>query len=114
MYFLKIIVILTIGILEIVAMWKVFEKAGIEGWMSLIPLLNIYMMTRIAHVSGWIILLLMIPFVNIIAGLYLSYQFVDAYGLGGVGFLLYLFFAPIFIIYMGFSKEVSYLYKYAI
>lgn len=45
-------VVLIIVILEIVALWEVFEKAGREGWKSIIPILNFYELTEIGGVSG--------------------------------------------------------------
>ena len=38
-----------------------------NGWMAWIPILNIYLMCKLAGKSGWWIILLLIPFVNIIA-----------------------------------------------
>lgn len=39
---------LSISVLTIVAMWKIFEKAGEEGWKAIIPVYNIYIMFKIA------------------------------------------------------------------
>lgn len=44
-YVLFIIVLL---ILLVVAYWKMFTKAGIAGWKSLIPLYNVYIAFKIA------------------------------------------------------------------
>jgi len=46
--------------------WKMFEKAGEAGWKSLIPLYNTWLYFRIAGRNGWGMLLLFIPFVNIV------------------------------------------------
>ena len=40
-----------------------------SGWMAWIPILNIYLMCKLAGKSGWWIILLLIPFVNIIAAI---------------------------------------------
>lgn len=45
-------VVLIIVLLEIVALWEVFEKAGREGWKSIIPILNFYELAEIGGVSG--------------------------------------------------------------
>lgn len=34
-------------VLEVVAYWKLFEKAGEEGWKSLIPVYSGYMIYKI-------------------------------------------------------------------
>ncbi len=33
-------------IISLVALYKMFEKAGVEGWKSLIPFYNLYIMTK--------------------------------------------------------------------
>lgn len=55
-----------ISIFYIVCMWTIFEKSGQSGWKSLIPIYNFYTFLKIAKMSGWCILLLFIPVVNII------------------------------------------------
>jgi hypothetical protein len=61
-------------------MWKCFEKAGHEGWKSIIPIYNFYIMCKIAKLPGWFFILLLIPIVNSITALYLYYQFARAFG----------------------------------
>jgi len=53
-------------IMLIAAMWKVFSKAGQPGWASIIPIYNLYIMTKIGGKPGWWVLLMFIPIVNII------------------------------------------------
>jgi len=50
-------------ILTVIATWKIFKKAGIEGWKSLIPIYNAYLLYKIAGVNFWIYGLLM-PFIS--------------------------------------------------
>lgn len=38
-------------IILIVGLWKIFEKAGEEGWKALIPFYNFYILFKIAGVS---------------------------------------------------------------
>ena len=41
-------------VLLIIGMWKVFEKAGVAGWKSLIPFYNIFVLiTKIANKPWW-------------------------------------------------------------
>lgn len=44
-------------ILFIIAWWKIFTKAGIAGWKSLIPFYNQYLLFRISGMSGWWVIL---------------------------------------------------------
>lgn len=47
------IVSFVIAILSIVAMWRIFAKAGEAGWKSLIPFYNVYVYYKICW-KGWI------------------------------------------------------------
>ncbi|MBO5364981.1 MAG: hypothetical protein J6A56_05910 [Clostridia bacterium] len=42
------IVILVLWVLQVVAYWKIFEKAGEQGWKSIIPVYSDYILYRIA------------------------------------------------------------------
>ena len=39
--------------LFIVGEWKVFKKAGYEGWISLVPFYNTYTLSKIVWGNGW-------------------------------------------------------------
>ena len=55
---------LAIVIFQIAGMWKVFTKAGQPGWACIIPIYNIYIMTKIGGKPGiWTLLCILIPFV---------------------------------------------------
>jgi hypothetical protein len=58
------------AIVMIVAMWKIFEKAGQPGWAAIVPFYNFYILLQIVGRPTWwvaIYLLMFIPFVNFIA-----------------------------------------------
>jgi hypothetical protein len=45
---------LVIGVLSIVGIWKVLEKAKLPGWGSLIPIYNVYLLFKLAgRPGGW-------------------------------------------------------------
>ena len=96
---LSMIVGLLIALLLIVAMWKVFTKAGQPGWASIIPIYNLYIWCKIVGRPGWWILLMLIPFVNIIVGIILCIDMAKSFGKGagfGIGLaLLGVIFVPI-------------------
>lgn len=48
-----IIVAVIWGILLIIALWKIFEKAGEAGWKSIIPIYNVYIMYKIVGMKNW-------------------------------------------------------------
>lgn len=41
-------------ILEIVASWRIFTKAGEQGWKCLIPIYNVYILFKIANNDGFL------------------------------------------------------------
>jgi len=69
------IVMLGLMIFEIVAMWRVFEKAGKPGWACLIPIYNTWVVAEIAGKPGWWGLfpfLAIVPIIGAIAALVVS------------------------------------------
>lgn len=103
------LIVLAISVFYIICMWKLFVKAGEPGWAAIIPIVNIYYMLKIAGKPGWWILLMFIPFVNIVITIMMYYNFLKAYGRGTVGsLLLLLFFSVFYIPYLAFSSDVQY------
>jgi hypothetical protein len=95
----SIIVGLLVALLLIVAMWKVFTKAGQPGWASIIPIYNLYIWCKIVGRPWWWILLMLIPFVNFIVCIILCIDLAKSFGKGvgfGIGLaLLGIIFFPI-------------------
>jgi len=85
---------LAIGILLIVAMWRIFSKAGKPGWASLIPFYNTYVMLTIAGKPGWWLVLFFIPIVNLVISILALVALAKTFGKGG-GFVVGLIFLPI-------------------
>lgn len=59
MAFLAIIVLicLVIAVITIAGEWKMFKKAGEDGWKAIIPIYNQYTLCKIVGVSPWWILI---------------------------------------------------------
>ena len=59
---------LTVGIiyyiLYIIAGWKLFEKAGEQGWKALIPIYNSYIYYKIVGMKKWFWAVLIVSFVK--------------------------------------------------
>ena len=64
----------------VVAIWLLFEKANQEGWKSLIPIYNVYILIKIARKPTYWLLLLFIPFVNIIFTIWIWNRIAKAFG----------------------------------
>jgi hypothetical protein len=76
---------LVVGVVMIIAMWKVFSKAGQPGWAAIIPIYNLYILCKVAGRPGWWLLLMLIPLVNFIIIIILSIDIAKNFG-KGVGF----------------------------
>src|SRR5213083_3264088 len=88
---LSMIVGLLIALFLIVAMWKVFTKAGQPGWASIIPIYNLYIWCKIVGRPWWWILLMLIPFVDFIILIILFIDLAKSFGKGagfGIGLIL--------------------------
>lgn len=119
LYIVYMIVCLAIAVVTIIGMWKLFVKAGKEGWKSLIPVYNLYTLCEIVGVSPWWILIIfvgglvcIIPIIGWLAymaaaiyfGILLAKSTANAFG-KDTGFAVGLYFlAPIFFCILGFGK----------
>ena len=83
-----------LGLLNLIAMWKFFNKAGEPGWAILIPIYNLIVMLRIAGKPAWWFLLFMIPLVQIVVAIDVDVRTARRFG-KGVGFGLGLLFLPV-------------------
>lgn len=91
-------------IFAIVSYWKIFNKAGQHGWASLIPVYRNYLLFKIAFGSGWLSLLLFVPFVNAVMAVLLPFKLAKSFGKGmGYGFGL-LFFSCVFYPMLAFGQ----------
>ncbi len=66
MEFLLVLFWLALALLQIIAVWKVFEKANKPGWACIIPIYNIIVLLEIVGKPLWWIFLFLIPGVNIV------------------------------------------------
>lgn len=74
------ILVFALAIFVIAAIWKVFTKAGQPGWAAIIPIYNIYIMTKIAGKPGIWTLLCLIPFINFIFLIWLYNMISKSFG----------------------------------
>ena len=102
------IVYLIVLVLAIVAMWKIFSKAGEAGWKSIIPFYNVYTEFKLfwAGCNPLLMTILMfVPFVNCILALILVYKMCASFGKGVGFFILMLFFSPIAMLILAFGSD---------
>lgn len=81
------------------SLWKVFVKAGREGWEAIIPIYNIYVLLKIVGKPGWWMLLFFVPIVSIVISFIVYIELAKRFGKGtgfGIGLVLLSFiFLPI-------------------
>ena len=95
---------LVVGVLLLVAAWKIFEKAGEKGWKAIVPFYNMYTMVKIADGNGWKFLLFLIPVVGFIYDFIFSIRLAKSFG-KGTGFGIGLVFLPnVFSLILGFGS----------
>jgi hypothetical protein len=91
-------------IISVIAMWKVFTKAGHPGWASIVPIYNTCVMCDIGGKPMWWVLLMFIPFVNIVVSVLVTIGIAKNFG-RGAGTVLGLIFLPfIFLLILGFGS----------
>ena len=59
-----IVILIAVVVFLIAAMWKIYVKAGQEGWAAIIPIYNAYILLKIVGKPGWWLILFLIPIVN--------------------------------------------------
>ena len=99
------IISLVIGVIGIIAQCKLFTKAGKAGWISLVPLWNMYTLFEISGMSGWMFLLLCVPFLNFVMLILLWVKIAQAFGKSGLFAVGLIFLCPIFILILAFGNS---------
>jgi hypothetical protein len=85
---------LLLFVVQVVALWKVFTKAGQPGWAAIIPIYNTLVLLRVVGRPWWWLLLLLVPFLNIVIYVIVMLNLAKSFG-RGVGFGIGLIFFPI-------------------
>ena len=102
-----------LAIIAIIGEYKMFEKAGVEGWKAIIPLYNVYVAgTEVGKLnSGWglaaligILVPIVGPIITLCATININYAVAKKFGADDVGVILTIIFAPIMYCVYGFGK----------
>lgn len=110
-----LIIAIAVAVVSIIAMWKIFTKAGKPGWAAIIPVYNLVVLYQIVGINPlWLLMLIgaIIPFVNFIVAIaffilniLVDIKLAKAFGKGG-GFAVGLIFLPfIFQCILGFGSS---------
>lgn len=100
-----LLVMLAIVVVLIIGVWKTFTKAGQPGWASIVPIYNVYIMTKIAGRPGWWVLLFFVPIANFVVAIVLAIDIAKSFGQSAVfGVLLLFLLSGIGYLILGFGN----------
>ena len=88
-----------------IALWRIFSKAGYPGILAIIPIVNIFILVKVAGYSAWMTLLYLIPIVNVIFSVFVAIRLGQRFGKGGAfSFVLLWLLQPIGHLSLGFGS----------
>ena len=97
--------VVLVSLLMLVARWVLYEKAGVAGWASLIPIYSSIKRSEIAGRPPWWGLLFYVPFLNIVFTLIVDLSLAKRFG-HGLLFGLGVFVLPLLTLpYIAFSGD---------
>ena len=87
-----ILIVMAVSILMIIAMWRIFTKAGKPGWASFVPIYNMVVMMQIVGRPEWQVVLMFLPFAHIYISIVLPLDLAKSFGkTTGFGVLMIFF-----------------------
>lgn len=98
------VISIIIGIISIVAMWKIYSKAGEPGWAAIVPFYNLYVLFKITWGQGSRFWMLLIPIYNIILMIQTQIKLARVFGKSGGFAAGLIFLGPIFHLILAFSS----------
>lgn len=95
-------------VLMAICLMRIFKKAGVKEWIAWVPFYNYWKMLEIGGQQGFWSVLAIIPFVNIVAAVFM---YIAMYNIGlklgkdGAYVLLAIFLSPVWFILMAVDKS---------
>ena len=86
-----------------VACLRIFSKAKTAWWKALIPVYNVWTLTKICYGTGFFSLLYLIPLVNLVYYVFMCRRLCRVFGKGLLFTLGLIFIEPLFILILGFG-----------
>jgi hypothetical protein len=93
---ISFIVLIDLGIaaLVIASLWRVFTKAGRQGWAAIVPIYNLIILLEITKQPLWMAFLFFIPVGNIVAIILVDIELAARFGKSS-GFAVGLILLPV-------------------
>lgn len=104
-----LLLVAAVYVLSALAFSRLFKKVGIEGWIAWVPIYNIWKWLELGGQSGWLSLLIIVPWANIATVVFLligSYRTGTAFGKGGEWTVLAYFLSPLWAFLLSRPSEV--------
>ena len=95
---------LAVGILVVIAQWKLYKKAGERGWAALIPFYSQYVLVKITWGNGWLFLLYLIPIGNLIFAIATNVKLARVFGKSGEYAVGLIFLSFVFLPMLAFGS----------
>ncbi|MFV0501475.1 MAG: signal peptidase I [Bacteroidales bacterium] len=104
------IILLAIGlILSFAGLWKIFQKAGVKGYWSIISPINGWFITKIIDKKYWWFIYYLIPFINVFVIMLMVIEIMKCFKKNGIWIQLAGVLFPFVILpWLGFSKKEVY------
>ena len=93
-------------VIVLISHWFIFKKAGEEGWKAIIPFYSSYTLCKIAIGNGWPFLIGLVPYVNIVFGIYITVMMCKAFGKSTLFKIGAVFLPIIFIPILAFNDDI--------
>ncbi|MDG2031158.1 MAG: DUF5684 domain-containing protein [Phycisphaerales bacterium] len=101
---LVVLLAVAFWVLFIAGLWKSFNKANIPGILSIIPIVKLFFIAKLAGKPAWWGVLLLIPVINFVVAIIMCMGVSERFN-RGLGTTLGLFFlTPIFYLILGFGS----------
>jgi signal peptidase I len=96
-------------LLSVAGLWKIFEKAGEQGWKAVVPFLNFYIWLKIIKKPIWWYIFILMPFVNVFVILLMVVEVLKCFGKESIGAqALGVIFPFFYLPYLGFASGEVY------
>lgn len=104
---------LLLAIITLVAFWKIFEKAGTDGWRGIIPFYNMWLLAEMVGRPGWLgIVMILCTFlgtIGLVAAMVIQviiyYDLAKAFGKSIPFAMGLIFLSPVFLMILAFDKS---------
>ncbi len=96
-------------ILSIAGLYRIFQKAGEDGWKAIIPFLNFYIWLKIIKKPLWWYIFILTPFINVFVILLMVVEILKCFGKESIGAQALGVIVPFFYLpYLGFNAKEKY------